>query len=329
MTEHIVAIFRTDGAAAAAERDLEAAGISTSRRYTPAETEKLEPESSFAGATETTHSSGGGFWAWLWGEDADTATTRSAYSADGDVYDRWARAGNTVLSVMLEDDLLIHQAVTILDAHHPLEIDGHTRETEPTSGRSGSFVQPETAGKNRLSPSGVDYSTSAVATPATGMGESSAAAPVTHESNSLPAGMPGSGRVAPAASSAMEDQVIPLAEEQLEIGKRTVDRGTTHVRRYVVEKPIEQNVTLHGERVTIERRHPIEGTAPSDGTFEERTVEVRETEEVPVVGKTARVVEEVAIRKEATERTETVKDTVRREEVEVTENHDPTRSRAP
>jgi hypothetical protein len=119
--EHIVAIFRTDGAAAAAERDLEAAGISTSRRYTPAETEKLEPESSFAGATETTHSSGGGFWAWLWGEDADTATTRSAYSADGDVYDRWARAGNTVLSVMLEDDSLIHQAVTILDAHHPLD----------------------------------------------------------------------------------------------------------------------------------------------------------------------------------------------------------------
>jgi len=52
--------------------------------------------------------------------------------------------------------------------------------------------------------------------------------------------------------------------------------------------------------------------------FEERTVEVRETEEVPVVGKTAHVVEEVAIKKEATQRTETVKDTVRREEVEVT-----------
>ena len=98
--------------------------------------------------------------------------------------------------------------------------------------------------------------------------------------------------------------MIPLAEEQLEVGKRTVDRGTTRVRRYVVERPIEQNVTLHGERVTIERRHPVEGTAAADGAFEERTVEVRETEEVPVVGKTARVVEEVAIRKEATERTE-------------------------
>jgi uncharacterized protein (TIGR02271 family) len=88
----------------------------------------------------------------------------------------------------------------------------------------------------------------------------------------------------------------------------------------VVEKPVEQDVTLRGERVTIERRRPVEGTAAAGGAFEERTVEVRETEEVPVVEKTARVAEEVAIRKEATERTETVKDTVRREEVEVTGN---------
>jgi hypothetical protein len=39
-----------------------------------------------------------------------------------------------------------------------------------------------------------------------------------------------------------------------------------------------------------------------------------------VVEKTARLVEEVAVRREATERTETVRDTVRREEVEVTDN---------
>jgi stress response protein YsnF len=89
------------------------------------------------------------------------------------------------------------------------------------------------------------------------------------------------------------------------------------VRRYVVERPVEREVTLHGERVTIEHRKPVE-TSVSGHAFEERTVEVHETEEVPVVAKTARVVEEVAIRKEETERTETVRDTVRREEVEVT-----------
>jgi len=120
--------------------------------------------------------------------------------------------------------------------------------------------------------------------------------------------------------SSTGEQVIPLKEEQVEIGKRMVDHGVTRVRRYVVETPVEKEVTLHGERVTIERRRPIGGVDDKDGAFEERTVEVRETEEVPVVEKKARVVEEVAIKKEATERTETVRDNVRREEVEVTGN---------
>ena len=87
-------------------------------------------------------------------------------------------------------------------------------------------------------------------------------------------------------------------------------------RQHVIWKMLD--FTLHGERVTIERRRPLDATVAGQ-TFEERTVDVRETEEVPVVEKTARVVEEVAIRKEETERTETVRDTARREEVEVTD----------
>ena len=67
-----------------------------------------------------------------------------------------------------------------------------------------------------------------------------------------------------------------------------------------------------------ERRRPVDATVAGPA-FEERTVEVRETEEVPVVEKTTHVAEEVAVRKEQTERTETVRDTVRREEVEVTD----------
>jgi uncharacterized protein (TIGR02271 family) len=104
-----------------------------------------------------------------------------------------------------------------------------------------------------------------------------------------------------------------VSEEQLEVGKRRVDRGTTRIRRYVVETPVEQNVTLHGECVTVERRTPIETGVPGSGAFEERVVEVRETAEEPVVAKTARVAEEVVVGWEATERTETVRDTVRRE----------------
>jgi uncharacterized protein (TIGR02271 family) len=140
------------------------------------------------------------------------------------------------------------------------------------------------------------------------------------------AGAPSAG--APRASSAEAratvshggEEVIPLAKEEIEIAKRAVDRGATRVRRYVVETPVERDVTLRGERVTIERRSPTGVAGPSGGQFEERVVEVHETDEVPVVQKTAHVDEEVVIHREATERTEKVRDTVRREEVEITPN---------
>jgi stress response protein YsnF len=88
------------------------------------------------------------------------------------------------------------------------------------------------------------------------------------------------------------------------------------VRRFVVERPVEQQVNLRDERVEIERR-PAQGTMVGDRAFEERTVEVRESHEVPTVNKTAKVTEEAVVRREGTERTETVRDTVRKEEIEV------------
>ena len=88
----------------------------------------------------------------------------------------------------------------------------------------------------------------------------------------------------------------------------------------MVEKPVEESINLRTEHVTVERRQPIEGATPGAGAFEEAVIEVRETTEEPVVAKTARVVEEVVIGREATERTETVKETVRREDVEVSKD---------
>jgi uncharacterized protein (TIGR02271 family) len=114
-----------------------------------------------------------------------------------------------------------------------------------------------------------------------------------------------------------DEQVIPLSEEQLTIGKRLVNRGTTHIRRFVVETPVEENVTLHTERVSIDRRPASAGTRVDDADFTDRTIEVTETDEEAVVGKTARVKEEVVVHKEATDRVETVRDTVRRQDVEI------------
>ena len=116
-----------------------------------------------------------------------------------------------------------------------------------------------------------------------------------------------------------QEEVIPLAEEELQVGKRTVDRGTTRIRRYVVRKPVEESVTLRDETVSVERRRPVtpgEAGVPA-GAFEERTIEVHQTAEEPVVNKTTRIAEEVVVRKNVTDRTETVRDDVRREEVDV------------
>src|SRR2546423_1002893 len=114
-----------------------------------------------------------------------------------------------------------------------------------------------------------------------------------------------------------DEQVIPLSEEQLTIGKRLINRGTTRIHRFVVETPVEENVTLHTERVSIDRRPASAGTRVDDADFTDRTVEVTEIDEEAVVGKTARVKEEVVVQKEATDRVETVRDTVRRQDVEI------------
>ncbi len=118
------------------------------------------------------------------------------------------------------------------------------------------------------------------------------------------------------AQSASGRETLQLAEEQLQIGKRVTTRGGTRIRRFVVETPVEQTVSLHSEQVRLER-HPVTDGRPVTDSFSEKTLELTETAEEAVVSKTARIYEEVGLRKEATDRVETVRDTVRKEQVEV------------
>jgi len=113
-----------------------------------------------------------------------------------------------------------------------------------------------------------------------------------------------------------QEEVIPLAEETLIVGKHTVENSRTTVRRFVVETPVEEQVSLYEERVVVERRKPVTDAATGE-TLTELTVEMIETSEVPVVGKRVAVREEVVVRRERTKRVETVRDTVRRDEVEI------------
>jgi uncharacterized protein (TIGR02271 family) len=121
-----------------------------------------------------------------------------------------------------------------------------------------------------------------------------------------------------AKASATDGGAIQLSEETLAVGKRAINRGTTRVRRFVVETPIEEQVSLRDETVSVERRPVTDARPVADADFTDKVIEMTETDEEAVVSKTARVREEVVVRKDATERSETVRDTVRREDVEIT-----------
>lgn len=119
-------------------------------------------------------------------------------------------------------------------------------------------------------------------------------------------------------ATSSEQQVVPVVQEELQIGKRSVEGGGVRVVKRVTETPVSELVKLRQERATVERRAADrEATAEDLENFEEGTVELRERSEEAVVAKTARVVEEVVLGKEVTERTDTVSGNVRRTNVEV------------
>lgn len=113
--------------------------------------------------------------------------------------------------------------------------------------------------------------------------------------------------------------VLPIIEEQLVVGKRTVESGAARVRTKITEKPVEESVTLREEHVTVERHKVDRPVDNAPAAFKEGTIEVTEMAEVPVVAKQSRVVEEVVVGKEVTEHTETIRDTVKRTDVDVVE----------
>ena len=111
---------------------------------------------------------------------------------------------------------------------------------------------------------------------------------------------------------------IPVVQEQLKVGKREVQRGGVRVFSRVVETPVNESIGLREEHVNVQRRAVDEPVSMADATaFKEQSIEMRETAEEAVVEKSARVVEEVMVNKEVTQREQQIHDTVRHTEVEV------------
>jgi hypothetical protein len=115
----------------------------------------------------------------------------------------------------------------------------------------------------------------------------------------------------------------PRSDDELRIGMPLKSRAGARVRSVVRETPAEQQVELSEEHVDVdhrpsERRLSVEDVK-AGGLLIERTFEIREMREEPVITKEAFVREELIVRKTVQERTEMVRDTVRRTEVELEE----------
>jgi len=110
---------------------------------------------------------------------------------------------------------------------------------------------------------------------------------------------------------------VPVVKEELQVGKRTVNRGGVRVFNHVREVPVEENITLREEHIEVERRPVNRAATENDMRLASDVIEVTESAEEAVVNKTARVVEEVVVGKETRQRTQKVRDTVKQTDVEV------------
>ncbi|GAB3559843.1 YsnF/AvaK domain-containing protein [Spirosoma fluminis] len=125
------------------------------------------------------------------------------------------------------------------------------------------------------------------------------------------------------------DQTINVIEENLEIGKRTVETGGVRLRSRIIAKPVEESIRLREERVSVQRNPVNRPATDADlNAFQEGHIEVAEHKEVPVVSKTATVVEEISVGKDVTERDEVIRDTVRKTEVDVDDMTDSKKPRS-
>ena len=236
---------------------------------------------------------------------------------DAQVYAEGVRRGGSLLKVRLDEDD-VDRAMEVLERGNVVDVEARGsayRESGWTGyDETADYYDDRSAEEERLrySPGRTTIEDTTGTTAGTGLtGAAAAMRDVNTETTRT-------------GTSEREEQ-IPVVEEQVNIGKRTVERGGVRVRSYVVETPVEEQVRLRDETVTVERRPGgmVEGSTdvPADA-FRERTIEVTETDEEAVVSKTAHVRETVVVRKDVEERAQSVRDTVRRTEVEIEDTRD-------
>ncbi len=285
MDRTLSALYDTRSEALAAVDELVSSGVSRDSISVVSGSEP--PETGGPGTGYGTSGEEPGFWASL-----SNLFTRDE---DREVYQEGISRGGTTVIAQVDDNQLT-RAVDILESHGAVDLDERERSWRE-EGWSGGY-RP---GAASLGMAEGEVAVGAVLT-------ASGAAPVV--------GAAAAREVRTGVSG--EEEIIPIAKEELHVGKREVGGGKVRVHTHVVEEPVSEDIRLRDERVTIERT-PVDRPASEVGeqAFQERTLEIEERHEEPVVSKEARVTEELRVHKETEEHVEHVEDTVRHTEVDV------------
>ena len=327
MQQTLVAVFDNRNDAQQALEDLVSSGFSRSQARLsdgdPAGDTSMSSGSmssssmSSSGSSTTTQSDSGdtgfgsgikNFFSDLFGADR---------SEPAQMYSQAVTRGHYVLTLTADSLPEVERAADIVERYGPVDIDEHSEQWGMGAGGSG-LGATGGAGLGAMQQSQASQQSQPMSQQFAGTQDSSISG-----GTQIP---PGGGMQDSSIGGAQSYQggqrsdttAIPVIQEELVVGKRAVERGGVRIYQRVVETPVNESIGLREEHVNVERHAVNRPIDPADvSAFQETTIELRETSEEAVVGKTARVVEEVVVGKEVTQRTEQVSDTVRRTEVEI------------
>ena len=295
MSRTITAMFDSRSEAEAAREQLRTELGAEARIIDKSSTESTSGSSS---------GSSGGFWADL----------KEMFVADNDrsTYEEGVSRGHFLLLANVSEDQA-DRACSLLDQGGSVDFD-QRQEQWRGEGWTGSSSSGETSTGSQASAfgqTGTSGQDSAFGQTGTSGQTSSSGQMGTSDQSGFERG------------NVVEEESIPIVQEQLRVGKREVERGGARVRSYVEERPVSEQVNLREEHVSVERRpvdQPISAAELGNADFlQDRTIEMHESAEEAVVSKEARVTEEVVMRKTADDHSEQVSDTVRSTHVDVDE----------
>lgn len=301
MQHTLVAVFDNRSDAQSAMDELLASGFTRDNVYV-ASSDVTGQAGSVSGTTTdttigTTHEEGVGasikhFFENLFGADNDVHAARYSTAVAG---------GQHVLTLTTDSEPEVERAADVIERFGPIDIDErHDLAGNAASLGTSAYQQP-------ASSSTLQAGSMQSGTQAGNLSGNLSDSNLRTDSLQRDTAVERSGKTA-----------IPVVQEEMQIGKRAMERGGVRVFSRMVETPVNETISLREEHVSVERRPVDQPINPADVTaFKDKTIEVRETAEEAVVQKTARVVEEVVVGKEVSQRQQNIKDTVRHTEVEV------------